>query len=239
MSTKLRCLLLDDELKGLSLLKMICEEIPGLEVVKAFNSPQVFLEELPNLEFDLCILDIEMPGMTGLEVATHIKGKPIIFTTAYKEYAAEAFDLDAVDYVRKPITRERLQQAVLKVNSRFSPKVKVVESLQINTDKGKAIIQFDQILYINASEIDSRDKTVHLQNSSALTIKNVSFEKLQQLLPEGDFVRINKRQIIAMRMVQLFSFDTITSTIVDGQSGFLKFSLSEVYRNEFIRRLKI
>lgn len=79
---------------------MLCEQIPELEIVKAFNNPSTFLKELPNLEFDLCIMDIEMPDMNGLQVANLLNGKPVIFTTAYKEYAAEAYDLDAIDYVR-------------------------------------------------------------------------------------------------------------------------------------------
>ena len=84
---------------------MLCEQLPELEVVKAFNNPEVFLSELPNLDFDLCILDIEMPQMNGMQVANLLNGKAVIFTTAYKEYAAEAFDLDAVDYVSKPIKK--------------------------------------------------------------------------------------------------------------------------------------
>ena len=90
MDKKLKCLLLDDELPGLAYLKMLCEQIPKLEVVKAFNNPQLFLEELSSLEFDLCILEVEMPGMNGLQVANLLKGKPVIFATAYKDYAAEA-----------------------------------------------------------------------------------------------------------------------------------------------------
>jgi len=114
LNTKLKCLLLDDELTGLSYLKMLCEQIPELEVVKAFNSPLKFFTELPKLDFDLCILDIEMPEMNGLQVANLLNGRPVIFTTAYKEYAADAFDLNAVDYVRKPLTKERLEKAVKK-----------------------------------------------------------------------------------------------------------------------------
>src|SRR5690606_6558733 len=88
LDKKLKCLLLDDELPGLAYLKMLCEQIPQLEVVKAFNHPQSFLEELPALEFDLCILDVQMPGMNGLQVANLLQGKPVIFATAYKDYAA-------------------------------------------------------------------------------------------------------------------------------------------------------
>ena len=97
MNTKIKCLLLDDELPGLTYLKMICEQVPGVEVVRAFNDPLKFIAESEQLDFDLCILDIEMPQMSGLEVARLLAGKPVIFTTAYKEYAAEAFDLNAID----------------------------------------------------------------------------------------------------------------------------------------------
>ena len=90
----------------------MCEQIPDLEVVRAFNNPQVLLTEIENLDFDFCILDIEMPQLNGLQVAKLLKGKPVIFTTAYKEYAADAFDMDAVDYVQKPVKIERLHQAI-------------------------------------------------------------------------------------------------------------------------------
>jgi len=96
---------LDDELPGLTYLKMLCEQLPELEVVKAFNNPKLFLAEVPNVDFDLCILDIEMPEMNGLQVANLLNGKPVIFTTAYKEYASEAFDINAIDYVSKPIKK--------------------------------------------------------------------------------------------------------------------------------------
>ena len=97
MNTKLKCLLLDDELPGLSYLKLLCEQIPQLEVVRAFNDPEIFMKEFPGLEFDLCILDIEMPGTNGIQLAALLKNKPVIFTTAYKDYASDAFDLDAID----------------------------------------------------------------------------------------------------------------------------------------------
>ena len=160
MNTKLRCLLLDDELPGLTYLKMLCEQLPELEVVKAFNSPDIFLKEVPNLDFDLCILDIEMPAMNGLHVANLLQGKPVIFVTAYKEFAAEAFDLDAIDYVRKPVKKERLQQAIQKASSRISKSSSVKNFIQLNTDKGKALLFFDQVGYIKTSDSDSRDKTV-------------------------------------------------------------------------------
>jgi len=239
LNTRLKCLLLDDELPGLTYLKMLCEQLPELEVVKAFNNPETFLSELPNLDFELCILDIEMPQMNGLQVANLLNGKSVIFVTAYKEYAAEAFDLNAIDYVRKPVKKERLQQAVQKAIQRLDKKSPAKSFVQLNTDKGKALIFFEQLSYIKSSDLDSRDKTVNLTDGVTLTLKNISFEKLQELLPTDEFCRINKKEMIALKAVQLFSFDEITTNISNKSGGLLKLTLSEVYRKDFIKKVKI
>ena len=239
MNTKLKCLLLDDEIPGLTYLKMLCEQLQDTEVVKAFNSPYYFLEEAPKLEFDFCILDIEMRVMNGLEVASLLKGKPVVFTTAYKEYAAEAFDLDAIDYVRKPVKKERLQQAVDKVKHRLESKNQGARFVQLNTDKGKASIYFDQLLYIKASEVDSRDKSALLADRSSVTLKNISFEKLQEMGLKEDFVRINKKEMISLKTVQTFLSDEITTKITTASGALLKVVLSEAYRKEFIQRVSL
>ena len=239
MNTKLRCLLLDDEIPGLTYLKMLCEQLQGMEVVKAFNSPVYFLEEAPKLEFDFCILDIEMPEMNGLQVASLLKGKPVVFTTAYKEYAAEAFDLDAIDYIRKPVKKERLEQALDKVKQRLESKNQGARFVQLNTDKGKALIYFDQLLYVKASGVDSRDKTALLAGQNFITLKNISFEKLQELLPKEDFVRVNKKEMISLKTVQTFSSDEITTKITAASGAPLKVVLSGAYRKEFIQRVNL
>jgi len=232
-------LLLDDELPGLTYLKMLCEQLPELEVVKAFNSPKLFLAELPHLDFDLCILDIEMPEMNGLQVANLLNGKPVIFTTAYKEYAAEAFDIDAIDYVRKPVKKERLQQAVSKAFNQIIENKPKEQFIQLNTDKGKAIIFFHQLCFVKIAESDSRDKIAILTDGKTVTLKNISFEKLQSLLPINSFCRVNKKELIAMKIVQVFSFDEITTTLKDNTGKFLKTTLSESYRNDFLKKVKI
>jgi DNA-binding LytR/AlgR family response regulator len=231
-------LLLDDELPGLTYLKMLCEQIPELEVVKAFNSPEIFLQEIPSLDFDLCILDIEMPAMNGLHVANLLQGKPVIFVTAYKEYAAEAFDLDAIDYVRKPVKKERLQQAVQKAVKRIGKINTAKNFVQLNTDKGKALLFFEQVCYIKTSESDSRDKAVQLVDGTILTLKNISFEKLLEVLPSDQFSRINKKELVAIKSVHFFSHDEITTNIVQPSGKPLVLSLSESYRQEFINKVK-
>lgn len=232
-------MLLDDELPGLTYLKMLCEQIPELEVVKAFNNPKLFLAELPKLDFDLCIIDIEMPEMNGLQVANLLNGKPVIFTTAYKEYAAEAFDIDAIDYVRKPVKKERLQQAVSKAFNQLSGKSPKKHFIQLNTDKGKALVFFDQLCYVKIAESDSRDKVAILSDGSSLVLKNISFEKLQALLPSNSFCRVNKKELISLNIVQVFSFDEITTTLKDDFGKSLKITLSESYRNDFLKKVNI
>ncbi|MDO8965554.1 LytTR family DNA-binding domain-containing protein [Algoriphagus sp.] len=233
-------MLLDDELPGLTYLKMLCEQISDLEVVKAFDNASTFLREVPKLEFDLCILDIEMPEMNGLQIANLLNGKPVIFATAYKEYAAEAFDLNALDYIRKPIQLDRLKQAIDKAKKQISLSILNPKSfIQLNTNKGKAILYFDKIAYIKTSENDSRDKLVCLFDGEEYVVKNITFDKLREILPNKDFCRINKQEMLALRAVQVFSFDEITTGLFSNQGKKIKFSLSENYRNEFLQKVKI
>src|SRR5687768_13849549 len=133
MDTKLRCLLLDDELPGLAYLKLLCEQIEDIEVVKAFNDSSKFLEESKLLEFDFCCLDIEVTGIKGIDVASIIE-KPVIFVTAYKEYASEAFDIDAIDFIKKPIQKDRLEKAIQKVRRVLHERSHRKAFVQLNTD---------------------------------------------------------------------------------------------------------
>lgn len=237
MNTKLKCLLLDDELPGLTYLKMLCEQIPGLEVVKAFDNPELFLKEMPNLEFDFCIIDIEMPGISGLQIANLLSGKPVIFATAYKEYAADAFDLNAVDYLRKPLTLERLEKAISKLTKQAQTPTHYKNYIHINTDKGKAILFFDQIVYFHTSGIDSRDKVIYLQDGSFLVAKNYSFNALLGMLPSNAFSQVNKREVIAIKAISFFSNDEITTKIVMPTGKSLAVTLSDNFRAEFIKKV--
>lgn len=234
-------MLLDDELPGLTYLKMLCEQIPNLEVVRAFNNPVIFLSEVHNLDFDFCILDIEMPNINGLQVANLLDKKPVIFVTAYKEYAAEAYDLNAIDYVRKPIRKERLKQAVDKVESFLMRSSAFTERsfVQLNTDKGKAVIYFDNIAYIRTSEIDSRDKVTILFNGEEFVLKNITFKSLIKLLPQQDFCQINKGELISIKSINTFTFDEIITNLTSNQGKNIRLSLNEKYRSLFLEKVKI
>lgn len=232
MITKLKCVLLDDELPGLTYLKMLCEQIPEVEIVKAFNDSEKFISSINALDFDVCILDIEMPKVNGLQVAQLLKDKQIIFATAYKQYAADAFDLDATDFVGKPVTRERLEIAIRKAFAKKKLKEQERQVLQLNTDKGKALIDIASIAYITTSEIDSRDKVAVMLDQSQTVLKNISFETLQSQLPGHLFSRVNKKQLIAVRIIASYTHNEITTTLSNGTAP-LTIPLSEIYRHEF------
>lgn len=210
----------------------------ALEVVKAFNSPDALLREWESLDFDLLITDIEMPGMNGLQVADAVKGKAIIFTTAYKEFAVDAFDRDAADYVVKPVKPERLQQAVEKVVARMNKPRQVPRQIQLNTDKGKAQIGTAKIFCVLTSDIDSRDKILLMGDGTKITAKNCSFEKLLEMLPANEFARINKKAVIALKHVQYYSHDEIRADMLLPEGKHYTFPLSEIYRSEFTSKLK-
>jgi two-component system LytT family response regulator len=238
MNTKLRCLLLDDELPGLAYLRLLCEQLPGVEVVKAYNDPLKFLAEYKMLDFDVCILDIEMPGLNGIAVAQLLQNKPVIFTTAYREYAAEAFDLEAIDYIRKPIMKDRLEKAIDKAIHMLKKKTKKSTYTQLNTNKGKAIVFFDQIVYITTTEMDSRDKLFVLEDGKELIAKNIGFDKLLELLPERDFCRVSKKDIIAIKTIRFFSQDQIQTSVTHPPGKDLLLRLGENYRSAFLEKLK-
>ncbi|MDA3616391.1 LytR/AlgR family response regulator transcription factor [Polluticaenibacter yanchengensis] len=239
MNTKIKCLIIDDELPGLTYIKLLCEQLPELEVVKVFNHPRQLLQELPDLDFDLCISDINMPELSGLQLAKLLNNKLVIFTTAYKEFAASAFDLNAVDYLLKPVKRERLQQAIHKAQDRLllAATQENTTSLQLNTDQGKTLINISQLAYIKTADVDSRDKLAVMMNGDSITLKNISFEKLQQLLPSNEFTRVNKKELIALKIVQSYSASEITTGIASETSAVMIFSLSDTYKNEFAEKI--
>lgn len=233
----IKCVILDDELLALSYLKLLCEQIDDVEVIKAFNNPNLFLSEIENLDCNLCILDIEMPGTNGLQIAQLLsESKKIIFTTAYKEYAAEAFDLNVVDYVRKPIKKERLIQAFEKAKDQLQKSQKK-DSIEWNTNLGRSIIFTEEILHIKTSDIDSRDKEVLLTNKNSIVLKNLNFKNLLEMLPDKDFIQINKKEIISINSVKALTGNEIQTSFLDEKRQPIKLQIGEAFKNSVIKKL--
>lgn len=218
---------------------MLCEQIPEVEIVKTFNNPEKLLTEIPNLDFDLLITDIEMPGIDGLHLASLVQDKMVVFCTAYKEYAADAFTIDAVDYITKPVKLERLQKTIAKVMERFNSSTSAKRFVQLNTDKGKSLLYFEQIQYITTALGDSRDKTVLLANGSLLNLKNIKFDTLLEELPETAFCRVNKKEIVAIKAIKFFNHNEIVLHSLDKNEKNNTLLLSETYRADFLKKIKV
>jgi len=218
---------------------MLCEQIPELEIVKTYNNPQKLLSDIPDLDFDLLISDIEMPDMDGLHLAEMLDDKLVIFCTAYKDYAADAFNIDAVDYITKPVKLERLQKAISKAFERFEKANSAKKFIQLNTDRGKTLLFFNKIQLIKTAVSDSRDKTVLLADGSFLNLKNVKFDTLLSELPESDFCRINKKEIVAVKAIKFFNHNEIVLHHLEENNKNTTLILSETYRSDFLKKVKI
>lgn len=230
-----KCIILDDELPGLSYLKGLCEQNSYIEVVKAFTDPLLLLQQIDKLEFDLLITDIEMPEVSGIELADRLIDRHILFVTAYKQFAIEAFDRNAVDYILKPIRPERFNEAIQRAVARINSEPKKGLKIHLATDQGKTQINTDTILCIMTSEIDSRDKIIIFRDTTSIIAKNISFDSFMEILPGNMFCRINKKTIIAVASVKLFTSQTIISNIRDSKGDYYTFNLTEKYRQEFRR----
>lgn len=190
----LRCAIIDDELLAISYLKEMLHDIGSVEVVKSYNDPARFVEESATLSLDFCLCDVIMPGMTGLEVAAALSDLPVVIVSAHNNYAADAYDLSVIDYVRKPVDRARLEQAIERV--RTALKSARPKKLFVNTARGKMQLSAGEILRITVGETDSRDKLVILNSGQRTLLKNYSFEQLEDLFGVGHFVRISRNELV-------------------------------------------
>jgi len=228
-----KCVIVDDEIPNLAYLRALCDDVSFIRVVKAYNDPLKFLKEAESLDFQICILDIEMPEMKGIEVAASLSNKAIIFATAYKEYAAEAFELEAVDYLTKPIRKERLERALSRARNILEQPETADQFVILNSNKGKILLRFAEITIIQTSEIDRRDKKVLLRNQEEVILKNISFRQLLSSLPEGQFSQVNRKTAISMDCVVSFTHDTIRTTLNDERAQCVILPLTEQFRSSF------
>ncbi len=230
----IKCVLLDDELPMLGYLQALCRELEGIEVIKSYNNPLKFLDDVDKLDFNTCVLDINMPGINGLELANRLEGKAIIFSTAYKEYAAEAFDLDAVDYLRKPYQLERLEKAFGKVQAWLSNKNQVnAIYVELNTNLGKSRMNTNDIAYIAVAENDRRDKEIWFKDGQSFLAKNITFDDMLERFPEGQFCKINRKTVIALHAVSYYTTQWVSCEIASSKNP-IQFKLSEQYREHFM-----
>lgn len=230
MRSKALCVIVDDEELGLSALRDNIEELGMLEIEKAFLDPDKFLVQIDQLESKIIFLDMEMP-IEGIEVASKLKDKLIIFVSGYTERGYETFDVNAIDFVPKPIRQSKLKSAIEKALLRIKPNKLVVKS----QDTKREEISPESIYHIRTSSTDSRDKEIFLLNGNTVLAKNIGFNELLDQLPVS-FLQVNHGDIVNLDYVnKLLNTDTIGLDIPGGVRT-IEITLGNSYRERFFQK---
>lgn len=198
-----RCLIIDDEPLARDGLEQYVQKMPGLESIGSCGSAIDALAVLQKEKPDLLFLDIEMPEMTGLELMKALQQPPkVIFTTAYREFAVEGFDLDAVDYLVKPISFERFVRAVQKVQQ--SRESALATEVTPPTEDHIFIKSDGQIVKIPVSNIiyaESAKDYVFIHTRDQRYMALLPLKQLEEYLPSDQFMRVHRSYFVAIAAV--------------------------------------
>lgn len=230
----IRCLLVDDEFLALALLEKYVNEEPGLVLTGKCKNPVQAIEILNTQPVDLLFLDIQMPLISGISLLKNLSSKPVtIFTTAYTQYAYEAFDLDAVDYLTKPFSQERFRQAIRKAVNLLSLKNRetgadltvISGEMTVKSDRKYVKIAFSDILFVEGWKEYVK---IHTLNGKIITLE--SMNNMEMILPDTHFYRVHKSYIVSIPHVRQFEDDTI----IIGDS---RIPVSKARKKEVISRI--
>ncbi|QCR23378.1 LytTR family DNA-binding domain-containing protein [Pontibacter sp. SGAir0037] len=210
---KIRCLLVDDEPPALAVLRSHIEAVPMLEVTGQCHNAIAAFDALQKHPVDLMFLDIKMPQLLGTDFLKSLRNPPkVILTTAYREYALEAFDLDVVDYLLKPISLDRFLRAVQKVIKSDAPLAPAITNhsepahtsserfLYFRVDRKMVKVMVDDILYI-----ESLKDYVRIVTASKQLVAKQTITSLEEMLPEEQFLRIHRSFIVSLKKIDSYS----------------------------------
>ena len=201
---------IDDEPLALKVIQSLCDKSDSVELQKTFTQPNEALRHLRKYPTDLIFVDIQMPAMTGIQLVKSLpQNTMVIFTTAFSEYAAVSYELNAIEYLLKPINPKRFTQAITKVQGYFNFIHKNDNSrdkyIFIRADFSLVKIPLADILFIEGMEdylkifIKDRNTVV-----ARMTMKGIADK-----LPEKDFVRVNRSAIIPVNRIQSIRSKTV------------------------------
>jgi len=219
---KIKCLIVDDEDLAIDVIEEYIGRIDFLHLEAKCGSAIEALQILSNTKIDLLFLDIQMPGLTGIQLLRNLYNPPaVIFTTAYSEYAIEGFELEALDYLLKPISFERFIKAV---NRYFKQKPDIRNTIKpereiskqrafifLKADKRMIKIFLDEILFI---ESHRNYVSILLENAKEIKTLN-TITNIEEKLPENKFLRIHRSFLIATDKINSYSSANIE---IAGQS---------------------
>jgi len=228
----INCIAIDDEPKALEIIERYCQKIDSICLKATFREPVKAIEFLRNEEIDLIFLDINMPDISGIQLIATLAVKPmVIFTTAYSNYAVESYNLNAVDYLLKPITFERFLAAVNKAADSFVLKNKTGTK---NAGPGTVFIKSGPQTYqVKIAEIfylqkDGNYITVYLKDKKILIRENMT--DIFDIVPEEQFVRVHKSFVVAVRHITMIE---VHQLIINGE----KIPIGSTYREALRVRL--
>jgi len=202
----LRCIAIDDEPLALELLEDNISQVPYLELVGKCNNALEALKFLQEHPVDLIFLDIQMPGLTGLQFIQSLTIKPmIILVTAYEKFALEGFNLSVIDYLVKPVPLERFIKACNKALELYNLKHKQVASKEdqpdyffVNVDYSLQKIDNADVQWIEGLKDYIK---IFLKSSSKPVITRMSMKSMEDILPAARFIRIHKSYIVSIASI--------------------------------------
>lgn len=214
---KTRCLLVDDEPHALQVLESHIQTVGTLEIVARCSNAIAAFDVVQREKVDLLFLDIKMPKLLGTDFLKALRNPPrVIFTTAYREYALEGFELDVVDYLLKPISLERFLKALNKlshIGGLEAPLAPSVETYQPNqdaflyfrVDRQMVKILLKEVLYVESL----KDYVRIVTKGPRPYITKQKISSLEHMLPENQFIRIHRSFIVALDKVEAYRADTL------------------------------
>ena len=245
---RLNCVIVDDEPLAIKLMKSFVERTPFLDLKGTFLNPMdalAFIDETINLVF----MDINMPGITGLELSKLIRPQTkIIFTTAYKEYAFESYEVQAIDYLLKPISYPKFLSAVTRAKEYFEQIEAAkgasassaaaaqadgsvdpnAEYIFVKCEYKQVRVDLDQILFISGLKDYVR---IHLKNHPRPLIALTTMKGIEEKLPVNRFCRVHRSYIVAMDKIESVERNVIT---IAGEA----IPVSEANQDKFYSLLK-
>ena len=234
--TSLRCFVVDDEPLAVKMLENFIARTPFLELVASFTDPVLALSEMRTQAPDLVFLDIQMPDLSGMELSRMVPaGTRIIFTTAFKQYAFESYEVSALDFLLKPIRYQKFLEAAEKAREWFTlkgaataaPTAPVSEaktSTFFKVDGALRKVEYDDILFVEGM----KDYVmVFLASQKQPLVTHVTMKGMEEMLPAGQFMRIHRSFIVALDKV------ASVSGTGDVKVGDRLLHVSDAYREAF------
>jgi two-component system LytT family response regulator len=203
----MRAIIVDDERLARQELKSLLAEYKDIEIIAECTNAAEAKEKVAELKPDVVFLDIQMPGKNGLELAQELSPVPeLVFITAHDEFALRAFEVNALDYLLKPIQPERLAEAVKKLLSKEDGEVLSEEFRTVLTDEDQVFLKdgercwFVKLSNVRLFESEGNYVRVHFENSKPLILR--SLNNLEQRLSPNSFFRASRKHIVNLRWIE-------------------------------------